>query len=96
MNYDCAIGGAGPAGVAVLRELGVYEEAAALGRAFQGVSYTTRDGREVRGRFPKGEGLAVPREKLDFLLFRRGDLGAARLLRRVLSPARQISQRSTR
>ena len=36
------------------------------------------------------------REKLDFLLFRRGDLGAARLLRRVLSPARQISQRSTR
>lgn len=60
-----------PAGVAVLRELGVYEEAAALGRAFRGISYTTRDGREARSAFPKGEGLAVPREELDSLLLRR-------------------------
>ena len=61
-----------PAGVAVLRELGVLDEAAALGRAFKGVSYTTREGREARCRFPKGgEGLAVPREDLDHLLLRR-------------------------
>ncbi len=60
-----------PAGVSVLRELGVYDEAAALGRAFRGISYTTRDGREARAAFPKGEGLAVPREELDHLLLRR-------------------------
>jgi flavin-dependent dehydrogenase len=60
-----------PAGVAVLRELGVYEEAAALGRPFCGVSYTTRDGREARSCFPEGRGLAVPREQLDHLLLRR-------------------------
>lgn len=60
-----------PAGVEVLRELGVYEEAAALGRPFRGVSYTTRDGRETRCRFPDGEGLAMPREELDHLLLRR-------------------------
>lgn len=60
-----------PAGVSVLRELGVYEEAAALGRAFKGISYTTRDGRVALGRFPRGEGLAVPREELDNLLVRR-------------------------
>lgn len=60
-----------PAGVSILRELGVYEEAAALGRAFKGISYTTRDGRVARATFPKGEGLAVPREELDHLLVRR-------------------------
>jgi flavin-dependent dehydrogenase len=60
-----------PAGVSVLRELGVYEEAAALGRAFRGISYTTRDGREARAAFPKGQGLALPRERLDELLLRR-------------------------
>jgi len=60
-----------PAGVAVLRELGVYEEAAALGRTFRGVSYTTRAGLHERSRFPNGEGLAVPREELDHLLLRR-------------------------
>lgn len=60
-----------PAGVAVLRDLGVYDEAAALGRAFLGVSYTTRGGRRANGRFPGGPGLAVPREDLDHLLLRR-------------------------
>ncbi len=60
-----------PAGVAVLRELGVYDEAAALGRPFRGVSWTTRAGLHVRSRFPSGEGLAVPREGLDDLLLRR-------------------------
>lgn len=60
-----------PAGVEILRELGVLEEAAALGRAFGGVSWTTRDGREARARFPEGKGLAVPRERLDDLLLRR-------------------------
>ncbi|MDD5302502.1 MAG: FAD-dependent oxidoreductase [Elusimicrobia bacterium] len=60
-----------PAGVAVLRELGVYEEAAALGRALRGVSYTTRDGRQARAAFPAGAGLAVPREDLDHLLLKR-------------------------
>ena len=60
-----------PAGVNVLHELGAYEEAAAYGRLFRGVSYTTRDGREARSRFPCGVGLAVPRERLDHLLLRR-------------------------
>lgn len=60
-----------PAGVSILRELGVYDEAASLGRAFKGIRYTTRDGRAALGRFPKGEGLAVPREELDHLLVRR-------------------------
>ncbi len=60
-----------PAGVEVLKELGVYAEAAALGRPFVGVSYTTRGGREARSRFPRGAGLAVPREDLDHLLLRR-------------------------
>ena len=60
-----------PAGVAILRDLGVHGEAAALGRAFIGVSYTTRDGRRASGRFPEGPGLAVPREDLDHLLLRR-------------------------
>lgn len=60
-----------PAGVSILRELGVYEEAASLGRAFKGISYTTRDGRAAMARFSKGEGLAVPREELDHLLVRR-------------------------
>ena len=60
-----------PVGVSILRELGVYEEAAALGRAFRGISYTTRDGREARSAFPKGEGLAVPRDEFDHLLLRR-------------------------
>lgn len=60
-----------PAGVSVLRELGVYEEAAALGRALRGISYTTRDGRQARALFPEGAGLAVPREDLDHLLLRR-------------------------
>lgn len=60
-----------PGGVAILRELGVYEEAASLGRALKGICYTTRDGRVARARFPKGEGLALPREELDHLLVRR-------------------------
>lgn len=60
-----------PAGVAVLRDLGVYGEAAALGRALLGVGYTTRGGRRAIGRFPGGPGLAVPREDLDHLLLRR-------------------------
>lgn len=60
-----------PAGVAVLRELGVFDEAASLGREFSGVSYTTRGGGQARGRFPDGTGLAVPREDLDSLLLRR-------------------------
>lgn len=65
-----------PAGVSVLRELGVYEEAAALGRAFRGISYTTCDGREARAAFPNGEGLAVPREEFDGLLLRRAAAAA--------------------
>lgn len=60
-----------PAGVSVLHELGAYDEASAYGRAFRGVSYTTREGREARSRFPCGDGLAVPREQLDHLLLRR-------------------------
>lgn len=60
-----------PEGVAVLRELGVYEEAAALGRELLGVAYTTRGGRSALGRFSNGSGLAVPREALDALLLRR-------------------------
>ncbi|MBI2384408.1 MAG: FAD-dependent oxidoreductase [Elusimicrobia bacterium] len=60
-----------PAGVAVLRDLGVYEEAEALGRRFSGVAWTTREGRFARSRFPDGQGLAVPREDLDHLLLRR-------------------------
>lgn len=60
-----------PGGVAVLRELGVYADAAAVGRPFDGVSYTTRGGRRARGLFPEGTGLAVAREDLDDLLLRR-------------------------
>lgn len=60
-----------PAGVSILRELGVYEEAAMFGRALRGISYTTRDGREARSFFPAGDGLAMPREVLDDLLLRR-------------------------
>lgn len=60
-----------PEGVAVLRELGVYEAAAARGRALEGVAYVGRDGRSARGRFPRGGGLALPRESLDELLLRR-------------------------
>lgn len=60
-----------PAGVSILKELGVYEEAAAAGRAFKGIAYTTRDGRVARAKFPKGEGLAIPRERLDHMLVRR-------------------------
>lgn len=59
-----------PAGAAVLRELGVYAEAAALGREFLGVGWTTRKGRAASGRLPGGPGLAVPREALDALLLR--------------------------
>lgn len=60
-----------PEGVEVLRELGLFEDARKLGRTFRGVSWTTRDGRHARSRFPDGEGLAVPREELDHLLLRR-------------------------
>lgn len=60
-----------PAGVTVLRELGVYDEAETLGRKFCGVAWTTREGRYARSRFPDGHGLAVPREDLDHLLLRR-------------------------
>ena len=64
-----------PAGVAVLRELGLYDEAAAFGRSFGGVNYTTHAGREARGRVPKATGLAVPREEFDHLLLKHA--GAA-------------------
>ncbi|MCM2303207.1 MAG: FAD-dependent monooxygenase [Elusimicrobia bacterium] len=60
-----------PEGVEVLRELDLYAEAAALGRTFRGVAWTTRDGRHASCRFPAGEGLAAPREELDHLLLRR-------------------------
>ncbi|MDP3543699.1 MAG: FAD-dependent oxidoreductase [Elusimicrobiota bacterium] len=60
-----------PEGVEVLRELGLYEDAAALGRVFRGVAWTTRDGRHARCRFPGGEGLGAPREELDHLLLKR-------------------------
>lgn len=78
-----------PEGVAVLRELGVYEEAAGLGRAFLGVAYAGRDGRAARGRFPGPPGLAVPREALDGLLLRRA-AAAPGVSVRELEPALDV------
>lgn len=63
-------------GVAVLRELGVYEQAAAAGRVLEGIVYVDRAGREARGRFSRGHGLAIARESLDELLLRRAQAAA--------------------
>lgn len=59
-----------PAGAEVLRELGLWDRVAALGRPFQGVRYHTPSGRIAEGRFPaNGRGLGIRRRDLDPLLW---------------------------
>lgn len=66
-----------PAGVAVLKELGLEAQAASLGRPFAGVRYTSRAGRTAEGRFPGGaRGLGVPRESFDAMLWRAASRAA--------------------
>ena len=60
-----------PAGVAVLRELGLDAAVSARARPFRGVRHTTRGGIAATGLFRSGPGLAVAREELDELLLRR-------------------------
>ena len=60
-----------PAGVAVLRELDLYDALAARGRKFHGVRHTTRGGVTATGLFSGGLGLAIAREDLDEILVHR-------------------------